>query len=155
MFCVSLRKIHQLVKKKGFVNLGVMGNKMKNLILTYLLTTITVLCLAQTNTSECDKFKTGTFTYKEESFNTVIITRTKKKQKEHDTKSGLKINFKIHWTGDCEYELILVWSNDKEIDKRNGSIIKVKVINIFSDSYEYTADYNGNTTEYTVVRMGK
>ncbi len=127
----------------------------RKLIFINLLLTTTVFCWGQEAKNDCKKFKTGKFTYKEESFNSVIIKRTKNRQNEHDLKSGLKIKYKIHWTGDCEYELISLWSNDQEVRKHKGSIIKVKILSTFNDSYEYIADYEGSITQYTVVRLQK
>lgn len=123
---------------------------MKKLILTYLLMTATLLCIGQT---DCDKFKKGTFTYKEEPFTSVIVTRTKKKQTEHDTKSGITITYKVRWTGDCQYELIQKGSNNTEVIKYNGSIIKAKITNTFANSYEVVAEYNGQVATGTMERM--
>lgn len=117
---------------------------------------IVIPAFSQNSKSDCKKFRKGTFTYKEEPYTSVVVTRNKKTQQEHETKSGLKINYDIVWTGDCKYELIQTGSNNDEINKNNGNVLKVQMTNIFEDSYEYICtDSFGNVTEYTVVRTKK
>jgi hypothetical protein len=103
----------------------------------------------------CSEFKTGKFTYKEKPFEGVIVTRTKKRQTEYDPKSGLKIMFKIRWTSDCHYDLIQLRSNNKEVNKYKGSIISVDITKTYGDKYEYTAEYLGIITKYTIIKVGK
>ncbi len=116
---------------------------------------MTHICLSQDKKMNCSEFRTGKFTYKEKPFTGVIVTRTKKRQTEYDPKSGLKIKFKIHWTGDCHYDLIQLRSNDKEVNKYKGSIISVDITKTYGDKYEYTAEYFGTITKYTIIKIGK
>src|SRR5450432_253091 len=89
-----------------------------------------IYCAGNPGKPNCHNFRTGKFTYKEEPFNSVIITRTKRKQVEYDTRTGFKIKLKIRWTGDCEYELIQKWSNSKVAKRNKGLVITVQMINI-------------------------
>lgn len=62
------------------------------------------------------------------------------------------MRYRIKWTGDCEYELIHKWTNDPRLKKNKGTIIKVKIIRVNDDSYEYVANFRGDITRYTIVR---
>lgn len=113
----------------------------------------TTFCFGQADKNDCSKFRTGKYTYKEEPYNNVIVKRTRNRQKEHQTTTGLKIKYKIEWTGHCEYKLIRLWSNDKEINEGKGSEIEVKITSVHNNEYRYTAYTNGGITEYTMIRL--
>ena len=123
--------------------------------LTLLFLIVLKLSVGQSINSDCNSFKTGTFTYQSERYNSVIIKRTERKQTEFDPKDNIKIKYKIRWTSNCEYEIIQVWSNNQEVKRMNGSIIKVKMTNVYANSYEYIADLNGSITKDTILRLKK
>ncbi|MET4083725.1 hypothetical protein ABIB40_003697 [Pedobacter sp. UYP30] len=116
---------------------------------------VTSFWSCQTKKSNCLKFKTGTFVYKEALLKNVVIERTKKIQKEYDSKTGLKINYKINWVSDCEYELTQIWSNKKEVLEKNGALIKVRITSTTNDSYDYIAEYQGTSQRNTLFLLKK
>ena len=126
---------------------------LKNFLLTFcLFIAAATFGYGQFGDSECKKFRTGTFSYKEE-FVSVIIERTKKKQKELEIISGLELHYKIKWTSDCEYKLIQTWSNNAELNKRKGMVLTVRITAVGADSYQYICDDGELITRNTIVKI--
>ncbi|QEE51117.1 hypothetical protein FUA48_16505 [Flavobacterium alkalisoli] len=55
--------------------------------------------------SDCEKFKKGTFVLDEGNGKAYIITRKKNKQIEEDRGNGVMVEFDLEWTSDCSYKL--------------------------------------------------
>lgn len=102
---------------------------------------------------DCRVFKTGSFVYKDYPFNTVDVKRTKQKQFETDKATGIKVEYKIKWISDCEYELIQIGSNSDKVRILNNSVINVKIIETDSSSYKYLANQGGVISSYTLVKV--
>ena len=110
------------------------NNNMKKLTLTSILVIVCIFCFAQ---YDCSKFRTGKFQYTDSS-KVVTIKRTRHIQEELVVNTGMKTRFKIHWVGDCVYEIKQIWANRKAKRKMNGSITKVNIIKAYDDRYDYT-----------------
>ena len=125
----------------------------KRLFLTFQILCIFIISIYGQSDDLCKHFKTGSYIYKEYPYTNVRVKRNHKYQKEHETITGFKIHHKIKWTNSCEYTLTQTWTNEKKLKKNKGSIIKVKIIKFNKTSYKYIADYNGNITSYTMIKI--
>lgn len=103
----------------------------------------------------CEKFRSGEYTYQEGSYKSVIVTRNTEEQIEHELISGLIIKYKINWTSDCEYVLTQFWSNNIAVAKLNGSKIYVKIIQILGEKYKYEAKQNNVLSSFTMIKVNK
>ena len=127
---------------------------MKNTISLFL--SIVVFSGAFAQNESCLKFKTGKFTYMDDSSNAVDITRTSHKQEEFIQSSGILIKFKVKWFSECEYHLTQTWSNSKQKRKQNGSVTKVLITRVYDNMYEYTCACNtpeANKKHGTAVKL--
>ncbi len=93
------------------------------------------LLYAQTG---CAAFKTGAFTYTNDSSDIILIKRTAKRQEEINKAKDIITKFKIKWISDCSYELKQVWSNSKKQRKQNRATTTVVITQANKDGYEYT-----------------
>lgn len=93
--------------------------------------------------SECGKFHTGTYYYKD--IPGVIVERDSLTQTERDPATGRYVTMSIKWTGECSYELRLIKTNDKH-DRKFWKKVKVLVVNI-----TYVEE---NTYRFTVTSAG-
>lgn len=90
--------------------------------------------------TDCGKFHTGTFYYKD--IPNVIVERDSLFQTERDPTTGRYVTMSIKWTGACSYELRLVKTNDRH-DKKFWRKVKVLTVEI-----TYTED---NMYRFTVT----
>jgi hypothetical protein len=107
---------------------------------------------SQVRKVNCDKFKNGHFKYKEQLYQNVEIIRRKNKQIEYDHKTGLKVEYTIQWTSNCQYELTQISSNNPNVEKSNGVTITVQIASIEGESYKYLANCKGVITSYTIIK---
>jgi hypothetical protein len=82
---------------------------------------------AQLDPSLCAGFRTGTFAYRNDSSNAVLIKRTHHQQEERIKKTGVVTRFKIKWLSPCSYEIKQVWSNSRKIRKNDGAVTQVMI----------------------------
>lgn len=91
----------------------------------------------------CKSIKKGVFA--DENMDTVII-RTKTHQTEASENSGINFTWRLNWLNDCEYNMIL----EKDISTipvrfKIGDTIRVKIIKLYKDKYDWEASYKGHT----------
>src|SRR5688572_24073290 len=91
------------------------------------------------NTPEisCNNFREGKFTYKNEKYDHVLVTRDLNIQTEYDSLENKLRKFKIVWQSDCEYNLIPL----------KGSMAKRK-LDTFPMMNVYIVDVRGNEYDY-------
>jgi hypothetical protein len=131
---------------------------MKNYLVLFICVTFSSLhSIAQMDSSRCAGFRTGTFAYRDDSSNAVLITRTNNLQVERIKKTGEVTRFKITWLGQCSYELKQVWSNRKKKRKNNGATTLVLITNAGKDQYEFSCackiTESSSKTRGTVYRV--
>jgi hypothetical protein len=76
---------------------------------------------------------------------TTTITRTTDEEVDVCPSEGLEWRWKIHWMNECEYLMILDADLSTKPDKiyKLGDTIKVKILQVFSDKYDWEAWYKG------------
>jgi hypothetical protein len=126
---------------------------MKTLVFIFVTLFISFAVYGQPDELNCRKFRTGFFTYPMEGYQSVLIKRTRHHQTEINYKEGLTLKFDLNWNNDCEYELILTWSDSEEYRKVMGSTLKANIIETGDDSYDYTASLNGKLTRGTILKI--
>lgn len=106
---------------------------------------LTQSCSSGTNT-DCQKHKNGDFIYRTKTIENEIIiniSRQNSIQLETDRKTGYYSKFKVNWTSDCAYELLLEESTfpAKHIapDSRKTDPLKVEILNSTDDFYIFKA----------------
>jgi hypothetical protein len=92
---------------------------------------------AQLDPSLCAGFRTGTFAYRNDSSNAVLIKRTHHRQEERIKKTGVVTRFKIKWLSPCSYEIKQVWSNSRKIRKNDGAVTQVMITQASRDQYNF------------------
>ena len=90
----------------------------------------------------CAKFKTGVFSYIDDSSHTSIIRRTSHMQEEKNNVSGIITKFKVRWLSDCEYQLTQTWSNNKQKRRQNRSVTRILITKAYNNKYEFTCACN-------------
>jgi hypothetical protein len=111
---------------------------MKKIVFILCFFLLAIFCFAQTGQVPCSAFKTGKFMYRDTLNTIIMVTRKNKKQKEYDAKNDIITKFKLKWTGDCEYQLTQLWSNNKVKRKQNRKVSRVVITKTNgNDSYEY------------------
>ena len=108
-----------------------------------LLVLLSLPAFAQPDAAACGNFKKGKFVYRNDSAETVIITRTGRQQEEHNKTKDVLTKFKVKWLSDCSYQLKQVWSNSKKQRKNNGAITVVTMDAVHEDGYEFHCDCKG------------
>lgn len=130
-----------------------MHRKIKQIVSCILFFSITsIFSQEETVILDCEKFRSGKYTYQEASYKSVIVTRNTEEQVEHELISGLIVKYKIDWSSDCEYVLTQFWSNNTAVAKLNGSKIYVKIIQISGDKYKYEARQNNVISSFTMIK---
>lgn len=129
---------------------------MKNGVIFLLTILFSNVCLSQSNTNDCERFRKGIYSYKDSSGFIWEIKRTKNHQTETNKNTGLLVKNKIKWLGVCEYRLTQIWANKKERRKSNNQQSTIRIIKTTPDSYEYacscTVD-NSNQSRGLVVKI--
>ncbi len=94
----------------------------------------------------CADFKIGMFEAPDQSISDIKITRTDSIQTEVSKKRGFKDVYSINWVNECEYQLVLLESNNPDKNLLNElDTLKVSITAIEDDVYQYTAVLNGKT----------
>lgn len=95
---------------------------------------------AQSTTSgECQQYRKGNFSYTDSIGQVIIVKRTPHKQIETNCATNIVTQFRIHWTGDCAYEIKQIWSSGKAQRKYNGNTTGVIISKPLGETgYEYT-----------------
>lgn len=113
--------------------------------------------IAQAQTANCKRFRTGTFKMTYEGKNG-IIKRTADVQEEYLNGSGSPtMTFAINWLNDCSYTLTPTATTRKKFPEipKNG-VMTVQIIKTTATSYTYTATYSWDkkkTYENTVMMI--
>lgn len=101
-------------------------------------------CQSDAKNMDCTKYKSGKFLFyaKQGEINksvNYLVERDGADQKETNLITGEVANFKVKWTGDCEYELQLMKSTDKHLDSMaqyvNDVKMKTTIIEASADYY--------------------
>jgi hypothetical protein len=102
----------------------------------------------QTPTNDCVQYRKGDFSYTDTAGDLVTVKRNKRHQTETNTVTHTITKLRIHWVGDCEYELKQLWSNSKAQRKQNGSTTGVVISKPLGDAgYEYTCACKGENVK--------
>jgi hypothetical protein len=114
-----------------------------------------VSCKSDSNVIDCAKYKSGKFIFYEKRSDVperinFLVERDGADQKETNLKTGDVTNFKVKWNSDCEYQLQLLKSTDKQLDSMaqytNDVKMKTTIIEVTADYYLFevktaTSDY--------------
>ncbi|CAM1340226.1 hypothetical protein [Tenacibaculum amylolyticum] len=92
-------------------------------------------------TSDCSKFKTGTFKYIGSDEKDTVITRTDSIQTEQDNIKGVKFTGSVKWLSDCKYILTYTGVNNPNFNFIIGIKLNVDITSTTNSTYKYTA-YN-------------
>ncbi|GAB5418261.1 MAG: hypothetical protein Crog4KO_16340 [Crocinitomicaceae bacterium] len=103
---------------------------------------------------DCEKFRTGTFVFDDESGQRMVgysIKRGKRYQTEYF--EGGKSKWKVNWTSDCTYTLTLVKSQD--INDLIGYTVTTRIIRTDEDSYfcVVTSEYTPDKMRFTIHKV--
>lgn len=92
----------------------------------------------------CRAYQTGTFKLIEVK-NAIHfkIERTATRQIEYDLNKGTYLSFSINWLNDCEYELRLVDGNSEMTKFFKSKVLIMKILETFSDGYQFEAHVKG------------
>lgn len=102
----------------------------------------------------CSSFKTGEFSYTEDS--SIRIVRDENTQKEFDIHSDWVETYAIHWTGSCSYYLTYISSTDPEGSSfKQGDTMWVEITNTANDSYTFTAATKKDVYNNTMIKIDK
>lgn len=117
-------------------------------ILLVLTTTfITLNTFSQQTTQSCSRFKTGKFSYRDSAGIVTTISRTKSRQIEVNTQTGVLTKSKISWLEECKYKLTQTWANRKAARKNNRRSLTIQIVKIEGNQYEYSCScYDPNNT---------
>lgn len=113
---------------------------MKQLFIFCMALGLSCAAMAQpTPTNDCNQYHEGNFSYTDSVGNVVMVKRTKNKQTETNSATNVTTKFRIHWTGDCAYEIKQIWSSSKAQRKYNGNTTDVIISKPLGEiGYEYT-----------------
>jgi hypothetical protein len=105
---------------------------------------LTIVIASCKNSSECLRFKNGTFyTISPVTKNKIIIERNDSLQIETDVKSNIELKSKIVWKDACEYEILAMSDNKTNINGIDSFFsitpIRVKIIDTGKDFYVFKA----------------
>lgn len=92
---------------------------------------------SQQNPVDCSAFKNGTFTYLNDSSQVVDVERKGRYQTERNRQTGEVQKFVVKWSSPCEYQLKQFATNRKASKKNNGRILKIQIIKLYGDRYDY------------------
>lgn len=98
---------------------------------------------AQPDTSNCSSFKSGHFTFTNDSGQLVHMKRSGRMQRETVPATGVVTRLRVKWVADCAYELTQVWSSSKALRKQTGGTTLIQIIQTAKYSYEYTSSCGG------------
>lgn len=117
---------------------------MKFIIIIFCIS-ISCLCYSQKDMkkSDCSKFRTGEFVMDHESGGEIKIIRNDTMQYE-TFEDSINTEWKIKWTGDCEYNLTLLKPYSEASKPFVGKTIKVKIISVKGNTYKYYCYYEGD-----------
>jgi hypothetical protein len=102
---------------------------------------------------DCLKFKEGTFTFEEYPHNTLIVTRTKSKQVEHETFEDLKLKFKVKWIDECTYILTYLGANKVYPGSKKGDTMTIKIVKTEGNKYWYEAEHKGEMIPGEMIKI--
>ena len=89
--------------------------------------------------NDCAPYHRGRFTYTDSANNVITVKRKKHFQVETNEQTGVWINYRITWIGDCEYQLEQVGTNSKSKRKFNHTVSTTIISKpLGTAGYEYT-----------------
>ncbi len=131
---------------------------MKKYILSGLFIFCCMLAKSQADSIGCERFKTGEFTYTDDSLKTFVVKRKNRIQEETEQGKNIITRFRIKWVSPCNYELKQLWSNSKLKRKNNGAVTSVIITHVGNDEYRYTCNCKNTAeekkTKGIVYRLG-
>ena len=97
---------------------------------------------------DCSKFKIGTFKYfAVQTGNRYIIERNDSLQIERNLRTGTVTTLKIEWTGQCEYDLILLTRQSSPLDTltkfQQKLVVKTKILKVTKDYCVFSSQATG------------
>jgi hypothetical protein len=90
-----------------------------------LLLLVFIGCKSKDETSDCQKFRNGTFRLADEPIpNTYIITRNDSIQTELDQRTNITARFRVKWINECSYEMLYIDQDktDTDIDSATAAL---------------------------------
>lgn len=100
-------------------------------------------CSAQSkNKKDCQRFKSGKFTYLTPNNLNTTVLRTDSTQIEFNKSTGLKLTASIKWKSNCSYELTYTKVNKSKYDMVIGLTFDVDILSTSENSFKYRA-YDG------------
>lgn len=117
-----------------------------------LLLSLTTGC--QNQDVSCEKYKTGTFKYKDSDYEGHTIIRNDSIQIEYNSKDDIKIISKIEWISNCEFILtykdILNYPNKEDVI---GEKINVKIVKTKESSYICEVKSNSLDSTIEIIKI--
>lgn len=104
------------------------------------------------SSTTCEEFKTGRFGYQEKPGD-IVIERFETKQFERSKSEGFEDEYKIIWKNDCEYQLVLMKTNDSfEAMRPKLDTMTVRITETGEKGYNFMAFLNDTTFNGTLFK---
>lgn len=100
---------------------------------------------AQIDSLKCNLVHTGTFAYRNDSLQSILIVRKKNRQEEHNKATNTLTKYRVKWLTGCSYRLKQTWSNSRQQRKQNGSTSVVVINRADKDGYQFTCRCENET----------
>jgi hypothetical protein len=122
-----------------------------------LMFSIIISCGQEGPQDNCAILKEGTFKYLDDIGDASAYFVIKNRQHiEYHREEQYQIESTMTWTGDCEYEMEMLRTNNEEFPFKKGDKIKIQINQVKGDTVYYTATVNGQTTwNSKVLRLRK
>ena len=115
---------------------------------------ISLLTLMSARAQKCDNIKQGKFRMSDAENPEYLITRTANHQIEENKTTGLKMQFDVKWTSDCNYELSKpkVLKGEAPFPVSDNHVLYVKVTKVTSTYYttEVTANFSDFKVDFKI-----
>jgi hypothetical protein len=122
----------------------------KNII--YLLL-FTLLNSCEKTIPDCSNFKRGTFKYTAAKFAEYVVTRNDSVQTERSSSTGIKMEARIRWTSNCEYEMIYKKTNYLQYQTLIGHKVSVKITKVKNNTMYYDAESDGKVISSSMTKI--
>lgn len=101
---------------------------------------------AQADSTACQNYKKGYFSYTDSVGNIVLVHRRNKYQYDKNTVTKVRTQFRLNWTGNCSYQITQAITNSKAARKfKNSSTIVIIDKTDGDNGYTYTCECKDGT----------
>lgn len=101
---------------------------------------------SQADSTACQNYKKGYFSYTDSAGNIVLVHRRNKYQYDKNTVTKVRTQFRLNWTGSCSYQITQAITNSKAARKyKNSSTVVVIAKTDGDNGYTYTCECKDGT----------